>query len=106
MLAAAHSRIPIFCESRHNVIGLILVKMLIKLSPKDATPISQLIPDPNCFRKVPSVPHDMALFDLLNLFQTGKSKSFLFILCIAQKLYKSGHWGVRILPKVVYTMNI
>ncbi|XP_064615438.1 uncharacterized protein LOC135479502 [Liolophura sinensis] len=73
VLAAAHSRIPVYCESRHNVIGLILVKMLIKLSPKDATPISQLIRDPNCFRKVPSVPHDMALFDLLNLFQTGKS---------------------------------
>jgi ankyrin repeat/SOCS box protein 13/metal transporter CNNM len=48
---------------------------MIKLDPDDNTPISELagamIPPPSCSNTTP-------LYDILNQFQTGKSKMKLF----------------------------
>jgi len=67
------SRIPIYRnqegrESRHNVIGLMLVKDHILLDPDDAVPISSLR-----LRRPMVVPPKYTIFDMLNIFQTGRS---------------------------------
>lgn len=63
-----------FSGSRENIVGLLLVKRLIHLDPDDCTPIVDLegarTPPPSCLSTMP-------LFDLLNQFQTGRSKSLL-----------------------------
>ena len=65
-----HSRVPIYQGSRDNVCGMLLVKRLIDLDPDDYTPISTLqgaqTPPPSCLTTTP-------LYDMLNIFQTGKS---------------------------------
>ena len=66
-----HSRVPIYQGSKNNICGILLVKRLIGLDPDDATPVSTLqgaqTPPPSCLTTTP-------LYDLLNIFQTGKSK--------------------------------
>ena len=66
-----HSRVPIYQGSRDNICGILLVKRLIGLDPDDCTPISTLqgaqTPPPSCLTTTP-------LYDILNIFQTGKSK--------------------------------
>jgi len=68
VLDAGHSRVPIYLSSKENVIGMILVKNLILLSPEDETPVTKLN-----VRKMPTVPEDLPLYAMLNIFQTGKS---------------------------------
>lgn len=72
VMEKAHSRIPIYDGPYTNIIGVILVKSLIMLDPDDSTPISSLL-DSQAGRTVLFVDEDMPLFDLLNIFQTGKS---------------------------------
>ena len=62
-------------ENDHkNIIGLLIVKKLIKLDPEDNTPVRELegasIPPPSCSANTP-------LFDVLNQFQTGKSNRWM-----------------------------
>ena len=63
---------PVYSDRKENIVGMLLVKRLIKLDPLMRTPIHQLseasIPPPTCLASTP-------LYDLLNQFQTGKSKS-------------------------------
>ena len=63
---------PVYSDRKDNIVGMLLVKRLIKLDPLMRTPILQLseasIPPPTCLASTP-------LYDLLNQFQTGKSKS-------------------------------
>ena len=43
IIATTHSRIPVYRGSnRKDIVGLMIVKLLIKLDPEDATPVSQL----------------------------------------------------------------
>ena len=74
MLHRGHSRVPVFKGDKSNVVGLLLVKKLIKLDPDDCTPIHTLegayTPPRSCLATLP-------LFDLLNDFQTGRSKPLL-----------------------------
>jgi len=60
--------------TRTNVVGLLLVKRLIQLDPDNCTPIRTLegayTPPPSCLTTLP-------LYDLLNSFQTGRSKPLL-----------------------------
>lgn len=68
LLAAGHSRVPVFDGERRNVRGLLLVKRLIVLDPEDARPIASLPLRPVVFVG-PSAP----LFGMLNQFQTGSA---------------------------------
>ncbi|CAI0402995.1 unnamed protein product [Linum tenue] len=55
-------------DSPENIVGLILVKNLIKCSPENETPIRDLT-----IRKIPRVNDQLPPYDLLNLFQKGHS---------------------------------
>lgn len=67
-----HSRVPVYQGHRQNVCGILLVKRLLGLDPDETTPISTLqgahTPPPSCLTTTP-------LYEMLNIFQTGKSKS-------------------------------
>ncbi|KAF2315562.1 hypothetical protein GH714_040070 [Hevea brasiliensis] len=63
-----HSRIPIYSGNPANIIGLILVKNLIKFRPEDETPIREIT-----IRKIPRVHDRLPLYDILNQFQIGHS---------------------------------
>ena len=71
LLHRGHSRVPVYKGSRDNVVGMLLVKRLIKLDPRDCVSVCTLegsqIPPPSCLTTLP-------LYDLLNVFQTGKSQ--------------------------------
>lgn len=68
-----HSRIPVYSSSRENIVGLLMAKTLIPINPNDEVAIKDLIKFNllTVFMKDP-------LFNLLNKFQTGKSKSSRF----------------------------
>jgi metal transporter CNNM len=55
-----------------NIIGMLLVKKLIKIDPKDSIKIEAV----ELFR-LPSVPADMPLYGLLKLFSRGGSTSII-----------------------------
>ena len=69
-----HSRVPVYEGNRNNLVGILLVKTLIRLDPSEETPVSRLLYNPQYVRKVTYVTEDMPLYDALNDFQTGKSK--------------------------------
>eukprot|EP00007_Cunea_sp_BSH-02190019_P007714 CAMPEP_0174239140 /NCGR_PEP_ID=MMETSP0417-20130205/13568_1 /TAXON_ID=242541 /ORGANISM="Mayorella sp, Strain BSH-02190019" /LENGTH=592 /DNA_ID=CAMNT_0015318053 /DNA_START=67 /DNA_END=1845 /DNA_ORIENTATION=- len=71
-----HSRVPVYRESRENIIGMILVKKCLLYSPKDCVPIAE-IP----LHRMPVVNDQLPLYDLLNLFQTGKSHMAIVVSC-------------------------
>ncbi|XP_002965481.2 DUF21 domain-containing protein At4g14240 [Selaginella moellendorffii] len=68
ILARGHSRVPVFAGSPRNIIGLLLVKSLLTVRPEAETPVSAV-----SIRKIPRVPADMPLYDILNEFQKGNS---------------------------------
>ncbi|CAN1855337.1 Putative DUF21 domain-containing protein At1g03270 [Linum perenne] len=68
ILARGHSRVPIYSESPKNIIGLLLVKSLLTVRPETETPVSSV-----SIRRMPRVPSDMPLYDILNEFQQGSS---------------------------------
>ncbi|KAG7533976.1 CBS domain [Arabidopsis thaliana x Arabidopsis arenosa] len=63
-----HSGIPIYSVNPSVIIGFILVKNLIKARPEDETPIRDLP-----IRRMPRVDLNLPLYDILNIFQTGRS---------------------------------
>ncbi|KAL0734514.1 hypothetical protein Bca4012_010724 [Brassica carinata] len=63
-----HSRIPIYSVDPTVIIGYILVKNLIKVRPEDETPIRDLP-----IRRMTRVNLNLPLYDILNIFQTGRS---------------------------------
>ena len=68
VLGAGHSRIPVFRgDSRHNVIGVLMVKKLIVLNPAEHRPIKGM-----ALRHPLLVHPDAGLLDTLNAFQVGK----------------------------------
>lgn len=89
MVQRCHSRVPVYTKDRSDVVALLLTKTLIKLNPDDAIPISRLVGDERFSRAALFVNSDMPLFDLLNLFQTGRSKFiFIFTFLSLFKYYK------------------
>jgi len=63
-----HSRVPVYEGSRHNIKGVLLVKSLLFVNLEDAPLLSELE-----LREIPNIAANSSLYDLLNLFQTGKS---------------------------------
>ncbi|KAJ4705943.1 DUF21 domain-containing protein [Melia azedarach] len=68
IISKGHSRVPIYSGTPTNIIGLILVKNLIKYRPEDETPIRDLT-----IRRIPRVHDQLPLYDMLNQFQKGHS---------------------------------
>ncbi|EYU46611.1 hypothetical protein ABFS82_04G025800 [Erythranthe guttata] len=68
ILARGHSRIPVYSGNARNIIGLLLVKSLLTVRAETETPVSSV-----SIRRMPRVPADMPLYDILNEFQKGSS---------------------------------
>ncbi|KAI8522855.1 hypothetical protein RHMOL_Rhmol13G0029200 [Rhododendron molle] len=68
ILARGHSRVPVYSGNTTNIIGLLLVKNLLTVRAETETPVSAV-----SIRKMPRVPADMPLYDILNEFQKGSS---------------------------------
>ncbi|KEH26160.1 DUF21 domain plant protein [Medicago truncatula] len=68
ILARGHSRVPVYSGNPRNIIGLLIVKNLLTVRPETETPISAV-----SIRRIPRVPSDMPLYDILNEFQKGSS---------------------------------
>jgi metal transporter CNNM len=54
--------------NRKAIMGLILVKELVLINPADNTPVSSLR-----LRELPRLAADTPMYDMLKLFETGKS---------------------------------
>lgn len=68
ILAKGHSRVPVYSGNPKNVIGLLLVKSLLTVRAETETPVSDV-----SIRRIPRVPANMPLYDILNEFQKGGS---------------------------------
>ncbi|KAL2540222.1 DUF21 domain-containing protein [Abeliophyllum distichum] len=68
IISKGHSRVPIYSGSPSNIVGLVLVKNLIKCHPEDETPIRDLT-----IRRIPRFLDCLPLYDILNQFQKGQS---------------------------------
>lgn len=69
IVQTGHSRIPVHSvRSRNELIGLFLVKELILIDLSKHIRVGQLT-----LRSLPHLPASMPMFDVLNLFKTGKS---------------------------------
>ncbi|KAM7256802.1 hypothetical protein ACFE04_012543 [Oxalis oulophora] len=68
ILARGHSRVPVYSENPKNIIGLLLVKTLLTVRAESETPVSAV-----SIRRMPRVPANMPLYDILNEFQKGSS---------------------------------
>lgn len=68
ILARGHSRVPVYSGNPKNIIGLLLVKNLLTVRAETETPVSAV-----SIRRIPRVPADMPLYDILNEFQKGSS---------------------------------
>ncbi|XWS50446.1 hypothetical protein CRYUN_Cryun12cG0088500 [Craigia yunnanensis] len=76
IISKGHSRVPIYSGSTAHIIGLILVKNLIKRRPEDETPIRDLT-----IRSIPRVHDRLPLYDILNQFQEGHSHMAVVVKC-------------------------
>ncbi|KAL0400686.1 UNVERIFIED_CONTAM: DUF21 domain-containing protein [Sesamum latifolium] len=68
IISKGHSRVPIYSGSPTNIVGLVLIKNLIKCRPEDGTPIRNL-----SIRRIPRFHECQPLYDILNQFQKGQS---------------------------------
>ncbi|KAL3139247.1 hypothetical protein ABBQ32_006013 [Trebouxia sp. C0010 RCD-2024] len=69
LLASGHSRVPVHVPgNRQAVIGLVLVKELVLIDMFANIPVSAL-----SMRPIPHLRADTAMYDLLKLFQTGRT---------------------------------
>jgi CBS domain containing-hemolysin-like protein len=64
LVAAGHSRIPVYQGDRQNIRGILLVKKLIVVSPQDHRRVSSLYLRLPCF-----IRPDTTLLELINIFQ-------------------------------------
>ncbi|KAJ7526535.1 hypothetical protein O6H91_16G010800 [Diphasiastrum complanatum] len=82
ILARGHSRIPVYSGNPRNIIGLLLVKSLLTVLPEEETPVSAV-----SIRRMPRVPANMPLYDILNEFQKGSSH----MAAVVRSKVKSGY---------------
>ncbi|XP_047160946.1 DUF21 domain-containing protein At2g14520-like isoform X2 [Vigna umbellata] len=68
ILEKGHSRVPVYYEETTNIIGLILVKNLLRIDPEEGIAVKSVT-----IRRIPRVPETMPLYDILNEFQKGHS---------------------------------
>ncbi|CAN8073990.1 unnamed protein product [Agarophyton chilense] len=78
ILRSGHSRIPLYEDSEHNIVCLLLVKQIILVNPDDNLPIRSLISKKQRNHKIRVAPAlecsaNTLIADLLNEFQKGRS---------------------------------
>ena len=69
ILNAGVSRIPVYSKHPHNIVGLLLVKKLIAISPSDERPIKSIL-----VRKPIVLPLNLPLLEALSHFTHGKAR--------------------------------
>ena len=67
---------PVYEGDKGNILGLLFVKSLIMIDPDDATPIKDIFKAGSFLQSSTTEP----LFELLDKFQTGRSKCSCCIL--------------------------
>lgn len=78
------SRIPVYEKNRENICGIILTKNLIpKMLEDEKITMSSIQKSPLC------VDSNMNLIDLLNLFQTGRSKDIAHMAIVCKNVNKA-----------------
>ncbi|KAJ1565151.1 hypothetical protein HK096_004309, partial [Nowakowskiella sp. JEL0078] len=85
LLQRGHSRVPIYKKARHNIIGVVLVKQLLKYNPDDAIPLAEVK-----MRRLPRVKRDTPLFDVLHGFEQGGSHMALVVEDLDDQITESG----------------
>jgi len=80
ILERGHSRVPVYYDQPTNIIGLVLVKNLLSIHPADEVPLKNVT-----IRKIPCVPADLPLYDILNEFQKGHSHMAVVVRYSEQK---------------------
>ncbi|GLJ45389.1 hypothetical protein SUGI_0955550 [Cryptomeria japonica] len=88
ILARGHSRVPVYSGNPKNIIGLLLVKGLLTVRPETETPLSAI-----SIRRIPRVPADMPLYDILNEFQKGSSHMAAVVKTIGKEKPANGIEG-------------
>ncbi|KAA8492898.1 Metal transporter CNNM2 [Porphyridium purpureum] len=78
ILRSGHSRIPLYEGKKSNVLGLLMIKQLLLIDPKDNVPIRVVVSRQHGSRKqrvgpVLATGCNTSLIDMLNEFQTGRS---------------------------------
>ena len=68
-----HSRVPVYDGDREKIVGLLFVKSLIMIDPEEDTPIGDVYKRGSFLTASTNEP----LFELMDRFQTGKSKIVL-----------------------------
>lgn len=96
ILSVGHSRVPIYEGTRNNIIGVLLVKQIIKLNPKDKVPVKRHINRDALleFRD------DEPLYNILNAFQTGKSH-----MCIIRRTEETLEEGEKVIVCGILTLE-
>ena len=74
LVQEGHSRWPVYRGHKNNIIGMILVKSLIMIDPKDAVRVKDIN-----LRRLPVVNETMPLYKVLDMFQQGKSHMAVII---------------------------
>jgi len=93
ILARGHSRVPVYTGSPHNIVGLLLVKSLLTVRAEDNTPVSSV-----SIRRMPRVPANLPLYDMLNEFQKGSSH-MAAVVKTKSMMKKPSTWGIRDIHK-------
>lgn len=69
ILNSGHSRIPVYRHpNKSDILGIILVKELLQYKMSEAVPVALLK-----MRSLPRLPASTPMYDMLKLFQTGRS---------------------------------
>ncbi|KAK8551858.1 hypothetical protein V6N13_120291 [Hibiscus sabdariffa] len=68
VMAMGHSRVPVYHGNPTNIIGLVLVKNLLRIDSDGPVSLRKMI-----IRKIPRVSENMPLYDILNEFRKGHS---------------------------------
>eukprot|EP00195_Chlamydomonas_chlamydogama_P007783 CAMPEP_0202891134 /NCGR_PEP_ID=MMETSP1392-20130828/1288_1 /ASSEMBLY_ACC=CAM_ASM_000868 /TAXON_ID=225041 /ORGANISM="Chlamydomonas chlamydogama, Strain SAG 11-48b" /LENGTH=783 /DNA_ID=CAMNT_0049574813 /DNA_START=91 /DNA_END=2442 /DNA_ORIENTATION=- len=75
VLMSGRSRIPVYREgNRADIAGLVLAKEMVLVSPADRVRVDSLH-----IRELPRLPADTQMYDMLRLFQTGRSHMALLV---------------------------
>ncbi|MEW5311154.1 MAG: hypothetical protein WDW38_002892 [Sanguina aurantia] len=91
LLVSGHSRVPVFRGgNRRDILGLLLVKELVLVNPLDHLPVGALR-----LRELPRLEGETPMYDLLRLFETGKSHMVLLTAVPEPVGSRAAHVGRR-----------
>mmetsp|Transcript_20191 Transcript_20191/g.56245 ORF Transcript_20191/g.56245 Transcript_20191/m.56245 type:complete len:781 (+) Transcript_20191:38-2380(+) len=75
ILISGHSRIPVYKDrNRSDIVGVIMIKEMLLVNPADQLPVSSLN-----IRELPHLPADTPMYDMLKVFESGKSHMALLV---------------------------